>query len=554
MKSKYNSFCKKCRQRIRIGDEITKEGDAWVHDECPTGDALADAIRQSEKIGLETRNQLVDTTTFIGNSNFTPSFYQESIFDFVKNSQGNAVVEATAGSGKTTTIVKALEMVPAGKRVVFLAFNRHIVAELRKRAPAGVTVATIHSLGLSIIREMNPKVKIDEEKVFSILDEFWPVGREVDNHTRMMHRLLRSHMSKIVSLAKSTLVDVLNRQSVEEMIERYGLDLNGEQETILEKLPQVIQSCRNYDECVDFDDMPWLPVVEKMEFEKFDYVFVDEAQDLNFCNARFLCNIVSDTGRVIAVGDRNQSLYAFRGANPDAIPNLISALSATVLPLSISYRCPRSHVMEIKRFVSEIEPSDTAKDGSIEHIEYEQFLDIVQPGDMVLCRTNAPLVNPAFECIRRNKKAIIRGRDIGKSLVVFIQRFEASDLSQLDILMTEFTEHEYRRLVEKGKDLQAANAIEKLDTIREVAKRCKSIDDLTSKLLILFDDSNTGVVFSSIHRAKGLEADNVFILRKDLMPHPKAKQDWELVQERNAMFVAGTRSKDRLYYVTDRGV
>lgn len=554
MKSKYNSTCKKCRKRIRIGDEITKENETWVHDICPSGNSILDAVAKAESDSLVGRNAIPsveDTSTFfVELEDFTPSAYQQAVFDFIENGVGNAVVSATAGSGKTTTIVKALRLVPSNKKVLFLAFNRSIVAELRKRAPSNVVVSTIHALGLSFIRRSNPRVKIDEEKLYVFMDRFWPVDKSIATPIRIANRVRRPLAKKLVSLVKSTLVNYDDPEAIHEMLDHYSFDMNGDEAEVLAHLSELMEFSKDF-EVVDFDDMPWLPVVlsDKIKAETYDYIFVDEAQDLNNCNAKFLLQLVGKEGRVIAVGDPRQSLYAFRGADAYAIPNLISSLNAKVLPLSISYRCPISHVQAIKGLAPEMEYFPGAKQGSISTMKYNDFLDKVLPGDMVLCRTNAPLMQPAYECIRKGKKAIIKGKDIGRALVTFIEKFETSILSELDMLMTEHTEREYRRLMDKGKDLQADNLMDRLFTIRSVSGHCKDVEDLKSKLLILFDDSNEGILFSSIHRAKGLEANTVYILRRDLMPHPKAKHDWEVMQEKNTMFVAGTRSKDSLVYV-----
>jgi len=75
------------------------------------------------------------------------------------------------------------------------------------------------------------------------------------------------------------------------------------------------------------------------------------------------------------------------------------------------------------------------------------------------------------------------------------------------------------------------------------------VDELVHKIEGLFSDEIEGVVCSSVHRAKGLEADRVFIIRRDLMPHPMAQSPWELVQEKNLEYVAITRSKNELIFV-----
>ena len=393
------------------------------------------------------------------------------------------------------------------------------------------------------------------------MDDFWSVGKtkvieniEVENlsYERSTNRMKRSSMRKLVSIMKSTLVNYEIPEKVEETIEYYGIDVPEDLKAdVLSRLSDVMHRCKADTRTMDFDDMIWLPIVHNLQLEKFHYLFIDEGQDLNNCQTQYIMRSLEDKGRIIVVGDRKQSLYGFRGADTEAIPRLIEMLKAKVLPLSITYRCPTSHVSLAKRLVPQIESSQNAVEGTVAKISYDKFLLDIEVGDMVVCRTNAPLIKPAFTAIRRGKKAIIRGRDIGRSLIEFIDKFEASDLSQLDVLMGEYTAIEYQRLIDRSKELQAEMVMDKYETIRTVAKECKNIPDLIVKLKMLFDDSNQGIVFSSVHRAKGLEANRVFILRPDLMPHPKAKQLWETQQEDNCYYVALTRSKHDLFFVEE---
>ena len=58
---------------------------------------------------------------------FIPSKYQRAVYIYIEKGKGNAVIDAVAGSGKSTTIVNALKLIPKNKRVLFLAFNKAIV-------------------------------------------------------------------------------------------------------------------------------------------------------------------------------------------------------------------------------------------------------------------------------------------------------------------------------------------------------------------------------------------------------------------------------------------
>lgn len=237
---------------------------------------------------------------------FKPSSYQETIFEFVKTGEGNAVVEAVAGSGKTTTIVKALEFTPKDAKVAFVAFNTAIARELQDRAPQHVEVRTLHSLGLKNISNwLGVKPQIEEGKVKNILSNLL----ETEEDWEML-----SPLYKAISLAKGTLMEP-TFEAFEEMCDRYGIETNGQAARMFQLTLRVLEVCRAQSGVVDFDDMPWLPIVLNMPCEKFDYLFCDESQDLNKCQIALVLRSISENGRVVCVGDRNQSIYGFRGAD-----------------------------------------------------------------------------------------------------------------------------------------------------------------------------------------------------------------------------------------------
>lgn len=97
-------------------------------------------------------------------------------------------------------------------------------------------------------------------------------------------------------------------------------------------------------------------------------------------------------------------------------------------------------------------------------------------------------------------------------------------------------------------ETRAAAARDRMRCLVAAARGCASVGELLAKLARLFDTA-TGTMFSSVHKAKGLEADKVFILKPEWMPHPKAKQGWELEQEWNLWYVAVTRARRELWWV-----
>ena len=85
---------------------------------------------------------------------FKPSKYQENILNFIENEDGNLLVDAKAGSGKTSTLCMIADKIIAqDKKCLFLAFNKSIVDELKTRIISeNCQIKTLHSLGLSFLR------------------------------------------------------------------------------------------------------------------------------------------------------------------------------------------------------------------------------------------------------------------------------------------------------------------------------------------------------------------------------------------------------------------
>jgi DNA helicase-2/ATP-dependent DNA helicase PcrA len=530
---------------------------AWVHDECPDYAPLPShtQYRQSEPVTLgfgqspvHAEPDDIPSAIVPAPREFVPSKYQLDIFDFVSTGDGNAVVEAVAGSGKTTTEEKALDYTPKDKSVVYLAFNKRIVDEAKSRMPAHCKVATTHSQAFSNVRRHYGRVTVDDRKTYHIIDELqadapWGQAEMIADNAPAIRQL--------VSLCKNTLVD--NWAGLDFLCDRFGIDLNGSQPDIYETVLKVLHVSRTQTGTIDFDDMLWYCATGQVNSEQHDYMFIDEAQDLNKAQLEFIKRSTKPDGRIIAVGDRSQSIYGFRGADTDAIPNLIEATDATLLPLSICYRCPKSHVELAQSIVPQIEWRENALDGVIGNLFEDELINHVKPGDMAICRVNAPLVKPAFELIRQGVKAVIIGRDIGQGLVTLIakvsKKHNADTVIQLISALYDYSEREISKLMQAHKNQQAATLSDQVDTIIALCEGADTIQQVKDKIASVFKDEVQGVAFSSVHRAKGLEAERVFIIRPELMPHKLAVQPWQQIQESNIRYISLTRSKSELYFV-----
>lgn len=484
---------------------------------------------------------------------FIPSIFQQAVFDWAINRKPNThlVIKALAGTGKTTTGVEMLKRLPRGLRVLFVAFGSDIAKTIKSRVPQGIRVSTFHSLGFAAIRAAYPNVKIDSELGFNktqkILRDYWGDFGYGEN------KIIIGEISKLVSLVKANLTNV-DDAALEEITTYYDIALNGSRDMVFDAVRYVIH--RGLEMCetvIDFDDMPYVPVVKNLAVEQYDIVYVDEAQDTNICQLELVLKAKRDNGSIIACGDEYQSIYGFRGADAEAIPNIISRLNAEILPLSITYRCSAEVVKYVNAKFPEIplQASPTAIQGAVLTETYNRFLQDVVKGDMVLCRVNAPLVRPVYSLISRGIKATIRGRDIGKGLISLIRKLKATTVTDLLQKLGEYQYKEVEKLLVANKKNAAEALQDKCSTIIAISDGVYTIREMEDKINSIFtdDDDDPGIVFSSVHKAKGLEATNIYILKPELMPHPRAESDWELQQERNLEYVACTRALDKLVFV-----
>jgi superfamily I DNA/RNA helicase len=311
----------------------------------------------------------------------------------------------------------------------------------------------------------------------------------------------------------------------------------------------------------DFTDMVFLPNHLNLQTTKYDIVFIDECQDLNACQRELMKKAIKpDTGRFIAVGDPAQAIYGFSGADSDSFQKLIDIENTITLPLSVCYRCGSDIIDFAKKLMPTIEASPNAKKGLIDN--NFSYKNIVK-GDMVICRNTMPLVALCMKYLSKGVKAYVMGTDISASLITMIEscRRKTEEFSCENIFARIYKEKNklVKNIMNKEKCTeQEANEntlvisyTDKISTLETLSNGCLTGDDLIAKLKIIFSDDADGICLSTIHKSKGLEADRVFIIHEELMPSKHAKKDWEKLQEKNLMYVAYTRAKSVLGFVTD---
>ena len=513
-------------------------------------------------------------------SNMQWSTYQTTIFDAVKTGAGNLAINAVAGSGKTSTIVHAAKLMQPGDRVVFLAFNKHITVELQNRLPKTVDCMTIHSLGMKACgKGFQGKLKVDQYKMHDIIDDTVTNEQSVPPQ---MHGVFAKMVRQLVDLGRLTLTNFQDQDAIDSLIAHYDLaaDLveaaNDMEVSIVWLLDKAVEvgrramkrGLRLYEEngIIDFTDMLWLPYVKSLPVPRYDVVMVDEAQDLSAAQAQLVLKAAGASGRVIAVGDPRQAIQGFAGAANDSFAQLVEQTKATVLPLSVCYRCPTTHLNLAREIVPNIEAAPEAVEGSIETIDPTRFSVMPRSGDLVICRTNAPLIGAALRLIGKGIQARVRGRNIGAQLAKLAEdasKVEIDPTIEAEGWRTAF-EHKLRRFVDIRIEalMQRKHTEAAIEAVRDqedcllvyldANPAVSSLDALNSGIEGLFADERASVWLSSIHRAKGLEADRVFVLKPDKMALTwKNQLPWQAEQEQNLRYVGLTRAKKALYFVEE---
>jgi DNA helicase-2/ATP-dependent DNA helicase PcrA len=485
----------------------------------------------------------------------TPSPLQQNIANCFSNENCNIVIDALAGSGKTTLLKILSNLIPADEKAAFSAFNKSIADELKEKiSKPNVEIGTMHSFGWKAIIRTYLKPVVKNNKIGDICYNFLPSWSASDGVQLGADYLQK--IKKIVDLARLSLADT--EVALEAIAERHDIELtNGECKRALEVLRISNQDKKNF----DFTDMIYIAATDpRVKLNKYNHFFVDECQDLSLAQQLMIEKSLLPGGRFVAVGDKRQAIYGFAGADSESFETLCNKPNTLVLPLSVNYRCAKS----IIKLAQSLVPNIQAHDGAIEGlIDFTASYRNIKQGDFVLCRNTAPLVKLCLQFIREGRKAYVKGGDIGTNLLNIIKKSKADTIEELKSKLTDELFKIFDKLKKKfpylsDEDIKAENAYflfyEKrlvINTIINSGVNIKSVQDVSNCIASIFADEKEGIIFSTVHKAKGLESNNVYIICPELMPSKRAKKQWQKEQEQNLIYVAYTRAKQYLGFVTD---
>jgi len=433
---------------------------------------------------------------------------QEAACAHMRKSPKNLAIQAYAGTGKTTTIEDMVKVTSSREKVLALAFNKTNAEDLRARLPRRVESKTLHGLSYAALqRSRAAKLEIDASRQRWIVERVVPYGKyEI--------KAVRSGVRKLLSLAMNTLT--LDREGLVELLWGYGVlpEKGVSAEMMAHWTALCLEESRKPDSCVSYDDMVFLAAVENIRTGAFDVSFLDEAQDANRAQKRVLLNSVRPGGKIVIVGDRHQAIYAWRGASMSAFDELVEELHADVLPLSVTFRCPRRVVELARCLVPEYSAPPEAPEGRVRWASEKELYARVQPGHAVIARSNWALGRVSLQLLRMGKRPRIVGKDHFEMLQTLINRAEARDVKGLLAWLGPYVAEETEKFALAGKEERGEQLAEAAELLRALCEGMNTIQNLLSRIAYLFDEDDglERIRLSTVHRAKGLQWGNVWLM------------------------------------------
>ncbi len=247
----------------------------------------------------------------------------------VRAVDGQVLVLAGAGSGKTSVIThKIVHLISnckvAPKHIAAVTFTNKAAREMKSRvagminksAAKGLTISTFHTLGLSIIRSEHKTLGF--KKGFSIFD--------AEDSLALIRELMRSDFGNDKKMPEQVQRKI---SSWKNDLVTPKLALQHEADDAIAIIasrvyPEYVRHLKAYN-AVDFDDLINLPVMLFRDYpdiltswqNRYRYLLVDEYQDTNTSQYELVRQIVGENGAVTVVGDDDQSIYTWRGAQPE---------------------------------------------------------------------------------------------------------------------------------------------------------------------------------------------------------------------------------------------
>ncbi|HUI66833.1 MAG TPA: UvrD-helicase domain-containing protein [Nitrospirota bacterium] len=483
------------------------------------------------------------------------------IFDGLNEFQEKAVktidrpllVVAGPGTGKTRTIVRRIVyLIQQGalpEDILAVTFTNRAAREMRERAAAllgnvagKVFIGTFHALGLRIIRDCRG----DDFSIYSRDEQIELLKSLMKNSTKKAQRAVEG-----ISRIKNFLEDA--DSEVQEAYESYQAALN----------------LRN---AFDLDDLIKIPIAILQNSEtalkyqnRFRYIIVDEYQDINPAQYVLLRLLAGSSGNVCVVGDADQAIYAFRGADLENFLNFEKdfpgaawiTLTENYRSLGIILNAADSLIKNNqKRIEKELIP--TREEGR--RVSVTSVPDERAEGTAIIEEIEKRLGGTSHFQMTRNSlsrddpESSFRFSDFA---VVFRTNAQAKALEEAFAASGIPYQIVGRRKSAQRKEIEETVTYLQSLIHPDIDAQPDLTDVKEAKLLSaadFFDPRADAVTLMTLHMAKGLEFPIVFITGCDdgLIPCTLMKADVDIEEERRLFYVGMTRAKNELFLISAR--
>ena len=270
----------------------------------------------------------------------------------VKTTEGAVLVFAGAGSGKTRVITHRIAWLVSGvgvapENILAVTFTNKAAREMRQRLDSlldseekssGLTICTFHALGLSILRAEHDKIGYPAD--FTIYSPY--------EQSELMKRVMADEKVSQERFSAQAIVSAISKMKNDPALrEKSSFLVSNLTNAVANRLFEPYCRAMKVRAALDFDDLITLTVALlknddalRLKYaSKYKYIMVDEYQDTNFSQFEFVKLLSSVHKNICVVGDDDQSIYSWRGANVENILNFERDFgNVTIVKLEENYR------------------------------------------------------------------------------------------------------------------------------------------------------------------------------------------------------------------------
>lgn len=482
----------------------------------------------------------------------TPVWTAEQIA--IINSTGNIAINAVAGSGKTTTLIEYAASRPGNARILYLAFNKSVKLEAARKFESrglhNVKVETAHSLAYKhIVPRHGYNIKAQPYRTHEIAELLNLQG----NGEKHGEYVIANHINKFITyFCNSDKVRVQELNYLDTVFDNKAKAFVKSFYKYIEDSTRLLLAKMDKGEIEITHDF----YLKKFQLTNpvlpYDHILFDEGQD---ASAAMLDVFLKQKAVKVIVGDIHQQIYSWRHA-----VNSLAKTDFDSLHLSTSFRFPQyiaqlaAGVLLWKNHLHDCKPVSITGKGR----------NVGEKSKATIARTNLGLLLKAIAYITDNRKVkhiYFEGNinsytyaDDGASLYDVLSLSNNSHDRIRDKLVKSMNNlDELEEYIEKTEDVQLSMMVELVKEYgNEIPGIIKSLKELHTG-----DEerARAEMIFSTVHRAKGMEYDIVY-LANDFIPETKLeklkadKEPLNMVkwnEEINLLYVAITRAKHKLY-------